>query len=387
MQPADRTGSPSQGALAGLRVVDVSGLAPGPFASMVLADHGAEVIAVERPGAGPISESFWWGKRSAVVDLKDQRGVEFVQKLCDSADVFLEGSRPGVMERLGLGPEVLLVRNPSLIYARLTGYGQNGPYATRAGHDVNYLAVAGPLGIVGNDEPVIPHNVLGDFASGALVAVVGILAGLLARHRTGVGQVVDAAIVDGAALLSTAQLVELNRGKWRGRGQSQLSGIAPFYSVYRCRDGRWFAVGAFEPKFYASLLQVLGLSDSAESQFDRSTWAATRDRIAEVFSQRDRDEWAEIFRGVDACAEPVMDLHELEDHPHLRARGVITRSGDQVAAGVAPRLSATPGARGVEPATLGCDTVPLLVESGLELADAVELARTWSSSRSERGLA
>lgn len=340
----------SAGPLAGVTVIDVSTLGPGPFASMVLADFGAEVIEVRRPVPNEVdaADQFVRGKQRLTIDLRAPGGAELIARLCDQADVFLEGYRPGTMERRGLGPEVLMERNPRLVYTRLTGWGQDGPYARQAGHDINYVAIGGPLGAVGFDAPVPALNLLGDFASGSFPAVLGTVLALLARERTGRGQVVDAGMVDGAAYLLFAQFCELARGEWHGRGTGMLSGIAPFYGVYECADGRWVSVGAIESKFYAQLLDRLGLDGELLSrQHDRADWPATRAAIAQVFRTRPRDHWAVAFADTDACVYPVLELAETHADPHVAARGSVQpddAGGTQVRP--APRLSETPGTAG-----------------------------------------
>jgi alpha-methylacyl-CoA racemase len=338
------------GPLAGVTVIDVSTMGPGPFASMVLADFGAEVIEVRRPVPNEVdaSDQFVRGKQRLTIDLRAPDGAELIARLCDQADVFLESYRPGTMERRGLGPDVLLERNPRLVYTRLTGWGQDGPYARQAGHDINYVAIGGPLGAVGFDTPVPALNLLGDFAGGSFPAVLGTVLALLAREHTGRGQVVDAAMVDGAAYLLFAQFCELARGEWHGRGTGMLSGIAPFYGVYRCADGRWVSVGSIESKFYAQLLDGLGLDrELLGRQHDCAHWPAARAAIAQVFATRPRDHWAKVFAGTDACVYPVLELAETPADPHVAARGSVQwddAGGPQVRP--APRLSATPGTPG-----------------------------------------
>jgi alpha-methylacyl-CoA racemase len=338
------------GPLAGVTVIDVSTMGPGPFASMVLADFGAEVIEVRRPVPNEVdaADQFVRGKQRLTIDLRAPGGAELIARLCDQADVFLEGYRPGTMERRGLGPEVLMERNPRLVYTRLTGWGQDGPYARLAGHDINYVAIGGPLGAVGFDTPVPALNLLGDFASGSFPAVLGTVLALLARERTGRGQVVDAGMVDGAAYLLFAQFCELARGEWHGRGTGMLSGVAPFYGVYQCADGQWVSVGSIESKFYAQLLDGLGLDrDLLSRQHERAHWPAARAAIAQVFATRPRDHWAAVFAGTDACVYPVLELAETPADPHVAARGSVRpddAGGPQVRP--APRLSETPGTAG-----------------------------------------
>ena len=287
------------GPLAGVSVIDVSTMGPGPFASMVLADFGAEVIEIRRPVPNEVdaADQFVRGKQQLTIDLRAPGGAELIARLTDAADVFLEGYRPGTMERRGLGPAVLMERNPRLVYTRLTGWGQDGPYAGLAGHDINYVAIGGPLGAVGHDAPVPALNLLGDFASGSFPAVLGTVLALLARERTGRGQVVDAGMVDGAAYLLFAQFCELGLGQWHGRGTGMLSGAAPFYGVYQCADGRWMSVGSIESKFYTRLLDGLGLGrDLLARQYDRAHWPADRAVIARVFAAHPRDHWAAAVR-------------------------------------------------------------------------------------------
>ncbi|GAA0622484.1 CaiB/BaiF CoA-transferase family protein [Sporichthya brevicatena] len=367
--------APTGRPLHGVRVLDLSTLGPGPFCSMLLADFGADVLHVERPSVAPFDPSAHLsrGKRSAVVDLRSPRGAEVIGRLADRSDVLLESNRPGTMERRGLGPDVLCARNPRLIYARLTGWGQDGPYADRAGHDINYLAISGALGVIGEDRPVPPLAMLGDLAAGSVLTAFGIVTALLERAATGHGQVVDAAITDGAALLSSAWLAELNAGVWAGRGRHLLSGVAPFYGVYACSDGGWFAVGAIEEKFYAQFLDVLGLADVDRStQLNPRTWPALRARVAGAFAGRPRPHWETVFAGVDGCGTPVLDLDELPDDPHLAARGTVVRDGDRISAAPAPRLSRTP-ARPGSPAVRGADTAAALTDAGYTEAEIAAL--------------
>jgi len=363
---AQRTGVPP---LTGVRVLDLSALGPGPFCSMLLADFGADVVAIERPATPhPFdpAKSLSRGKRSAVVDLRAPRGPEVIARLADSADVLLESNRPGTMERRGLGPDVLCERNPRLIYARLTGWGQDGPYRDRAGHDINYAAIAGTLGVIGEERPVPPLAMLGDLGGGSLFTALGIVMALYERTLTGRGQVIDAAIADGSALLNLTNLAEFNAGTWAGRGRHILSGTAPFYGPYACADGRFFAVGAIEPKFYANFLAAVGIDDVGLSeQLNPAHWAALRERIAAVFVTKPRAHWASVFADVDGCGAPVLELDELADDPHLRARRtLITEPDGSVTASPAPRLSRTPGRIGPAPRASGADTRDVLREAG-----------------------
>lgn len=358
----------ASGPLRGVRVIDTSALGPGPFCSMLLADFGADVISVERPESPSFDPAgfFARGKRSTVVDLRAPRGSEVIARLAAGADVFLESNRPGTMERRGLGPDVLCGRNPGLVYARLTGWGQDGPYRDRAGHDINYTAVAGALGVIGDDAPVPPQAFVGDIAGGSLLAAFGIVTALFERAATGRGQVLDAAIADGSALLNTPQLGAFNAGLWAGRGRGILSGAAPFYGVYECADRRYFAVGAIEAKFYAEFLAALGIQDgpSGPAQFDPAGWAELRRRVAEVFRTEPRSHWSAVFADIEACGTPVLELDELAEDPHLRARGTVVERDGRLTAAPAPRLSATPGRVRPPPASRGADSRAVLAEAG-----------------------
>ncbi|WP_214104141.1 CaiB/BaiF CoA transferase family protein [Acrocarpospora catenulata] len=338
--------------LTGVRVVELASLAPAPLATLMLEDFGAEVTLVERPGgrdqAGWAGRDplFLGGKRRLTLDLKSPEGRERVRDLAADADVFVEAFRPGVAERLGLGPNDLLSRTPGLIYLRVTGWGQHGPSAHRPGHDINYVAAAGALSQIGLDEPVAPPGFLGDFAGGSFLAVIGVLLALQARARTGRGQVVDAAMVDGVALLMSCVLELEGRGVLGPPRENPLRGAAPFYRSYRCADGRWFAVGAVEPPFYVAMLACLGIDDEDPAhQHDRARWPALTARVAEVFGTRTRAEWTRVFAGTEGCGTPVLDLDELGDDPHLSARGTYRRSDAGWQAAPAPRLSHTPGRR------------------------------------------
>lgn len=333
---------PASNTLAGVRVLDLSALGPGPFASMLLDAHGAEVIHVVRPGVVEHDTSYFDGtKTSIAVDLKSTEGRDIVRRLAMTADVFLESYRPGAMERLGLGPDELREVNDRLIYVRLTGWGQHGPYAARAGHDINYISIAGVLSAVGGPTVSPPLALLGDFASGGLFAVIGTLLALHERTTTGKGKVVDAAIVDGAAVLLWSTIARSLRGDHGPRGTNLTDGGRPYYRAYRCADGRYFSLGAIEPKFYADCIRVLELDDIASTdQNDPASWPIIEGRIAAAFEKRTRDEWTEVFSAADACGTPVLDATEMLDDQHLRARATIVhdRVGD-VAVRAAPRFS------------------------------------------------
>jgi alpha-methylacyl-CoA racemase len=338
-------------ALDGVRVVELAGLAPGPFGCMVLADLGADVVLVDRPeGTGPLvprSGPLQRGRRTVTLDLKSPGGLAGLLSLIEKADVLVEGYRPGVAERLGFGPDRCADLNPRLVYARMTGWGQDGPLAPAAGHDIDYLAIAGalePLGRPG-ERPHAPINLLADFAGGGMLLAVGVLAALLERQRSGRGQVVDAAMVDGSALLTTFLHGMIGSGSWRGgRGENLLDGGAPFYDTYQAADGGYLAVGALEPQFYAALLKGLGLDDDPDlpAQFDREGWPRLRRVFTERFATRGRDDWAEVFAGLDACVSPVLSPTEAPVHPHNRARSAFVEVGGQVQPAPAPRFGRTP---------------------------------------------
>jgi alpha-methylacyl-CoA racemase len=337
--------------LDGVRVLELASVAPAPLAAMVLADFGAEVIVVERPGGAGLGLDgfplFCRGKRRIEADLKDPGDRERVLALADRADVLVEGHRPGVLERLGLGPDVLLERNRGLVYTRLTGWGQTGPYSQRAGHDINYVAVAGALAQVGWDEPVPPGTFAGDYGGGTLHAVLGVLLALQARAHTGRGQVVDAAMAEGALILLSGHLELHARGYLEAQGRNPTDGRAPFYGSYRCADGRWYAVGAIERPFYTALLDALGLTEvDPAAQMDRDTWPELRERIAGVFAGRTRAEWEQTLSLLDVCGAPVLRIDELADDPHLGERGAIRAVDKGWEPMPAPRLSDTPGDSG-----------------------------------------
>ncbi|MBO4259682.1 CaiB/BaiF CoA transferase family protein [Streptomyces griseorubiginosus] len=355
---------PGQGPLTGVRVVELAGIGPGPFAAMLLADLGADVVRVDRPGGvglaiTPEFDVTNRNKRSVVVDLKAPDGPARVLDLVERADILVEGYRPGVAERLGVGPEACHARNPGLVYGRMTGWGQDGPLAPRAGHDIAYIAVTGTLGLIGEPDrpPAVPANLLGDYAGGSLYLVVGVLAALHHARAGGTGQVVDAAIVDGTSHLSAMLHGMLAAGGWQDRrGANLLDGGCPYYGTYETADGRYMAVGALEPQFYQEFVTVLGLPEHADDRKDWTRWGELREAVAARFKSRTRDEWTALFQGTDACVAPVLSLREAPGHPHLAARGSFTDHGGITQPAPAPRFSATPTAVRTGPARPGADT-------------------------------
>lgn len=356
--------TPGDGPLTGVRVVELAGIGPGPFAAMLLADLGADVVRVDRPdGPGlavdPAHDLTNRNKRSVIVDLKSPDGPARVLGLAARADVLIEGFRPGVAERLGVGPEACHARNARLVYGRMTGWGQRGPLASRAGHDIAYIALTGTLGMIGRPEepPVVPANLLGDYAGGSLYLVTGVLAALHHARATGTGQIVDAAVVDGAAHLATMIHGMLAAGGWQDRrGANLLDGGCPFYGTYETADGRYMAVGALEQRFYDEFLHLLGIADRAPARDDPARWGELRETIAARFKTRTREQWTAVFEGSDACVAPVLSLREAPDHPHLAARGTFTDHGGLTQPAPAPRFSATPTAVRTGPAPPGADT-------------------------------
>ncbi|MFI6876923.1 CaiB/BaiF CoA transferase family protein [Streptomyces sp. NPDC050400] len=352
------------GPLAGVRVVELAGIGPGPFAAMLLADLGADVVRVDRPGGAglaidPAYDITNRNKRSVIVDLKAADGAERVLRLVERADVLIEGYRPGVAERLGVGPETCHARNPKLVYGRMTGWGQQGPLAQRAGHDIGYIALTGTLGMIGrpDEPPTVPANLVGDYAGGSLYLVVGILAALHHARDTGAGQVVDAAIVDGASHLAAMIHGMLAAGGWQDRrGANLLDGGCPFYGTYETADGQYMAVGALEQQFYDEFIGLMGLADSAPARKDLARWGELRDAVAARFKDRTRDEWTAVFEGSDACVAPVLSLREAPAHPHLAARGTFVDHGGITQPAPAPRFSGTPTAVRSGPAQPGADT-------------------------------
>lgn len=362
------------GPLKGTRVVELAALGPAPFCGMLLADMGADVIKVDRPGSAaawlmssPGNDLLNRGKRSMVADLKTSGGVEVVLQLAASSDALIEGYRPGVTERLGVGPAECLARNGRLVYGRMTGWGRDGPYAGMAGHDIDYIALSGALGSIGpRDRPLPPLNLVGDFGGGGMLLALGVVAALIHARSSGVGQVVDAAMVDGSALLTTSHHGYMADGWWGPfRESNLLDGAAPFYTTYETADGRHVAVGALEPQFFNDLIEKLDLgAEELPAQLDRSSWPELRKALAGRFAQRTRDEWEEVFVGSDACVAPVLSLDEAAGHAHNRARETFMSVDGVEQPAPAPRFSETRPDRPRGPVGPGEDTTAILGELG-----------------------
>ena len=369
------------GALDGTRVLEMAGIGPIPWAGMMLSDLGAEVIRIERPGAGALagvvgSDPTDRGRRSLALDLKRPEAVEIVLDLVATADILIEGFRPGVMERLGLGPDVCLGRNPQLVYGRMTGWGQDGPRATTAGHDLNYLSVTGVLAAIGTEEGSIPPlNLVADYGGGAMLLLVGVLAAALAVQNGAPGQVVDAAMVDGVTLLASLVHGLAAHGLWvEQRASNLLDGGAPFYRTYKTADHEEVAVAALEPQFYAALLSGLGLAQTElPAQYDRGSWLAMHARFAAAFAEHPLPHWVEVFAGTDACVSPVLRWSEVDGDPHMAERRIVVDAGGMRQAAPAPRFSATPLGP-VKPArSKGADTEAILAELGYAPTTIVKL--------------
>lgn len=368
------------GPLKGFRIIEIAGMGAAPFTAMMLADMGAEVLRVERPGGNPTTrmadvaaDVFSRGRRCVCIDIKTAEGAALVLDLVAQADALFEGNRPGVMERLGLGPEVCLARNPRLVYGRLTGWGQDGPLAQAAGHDINYIALAGALGLVGRQgEPPVPtSNLLGDLAGGGMNLAFGLVCALLECQRSGHGQVVDAAMIDGAATLTTLQHGLLHAGYQQPRGCNMIDSGAHFYNTYETADGEYIAIGSFEPHFYRELLERLGLAEADFPEMDMARWPEFKERFAVLFKTRTRQEWCEIFEGTDACFAPVLSLAEVPRHPHNVARGVFVDVAGVVQPRPSPRFSRTDGVIQRPPARPGEHTREALQDWGID-AERIE---------------
>ena len=377
----------ASGPLAGVRVVEIAGIGPGPFCAMMLADMGAEVLRIDRLGPTdlglPVEPRFsvlTRGRRSVALDLKQPAAIAAVKRLVVKADALIEGFRPGVMERLGLGPDECLTANPRLVYGRMTGWGQEGPMAPAAGHDINYIALAGVLHSIGRrgSAPVPPLNLVGDFGGGGMYLAFGVVCALLEAGRSGRGQVVDAAMVDGAASLAAAVFGLRAKGMWNDeRGDNILDSGAPWYDVYETQDGKYVAIGSIEGRFYGELLRLTGLTGEAlPPQWEKARWGELRARLTEVFKQKTRDEWCRIMEGSDVCFAPVLSLVEAPAHPHNRARGTFVEVDGVPQPGPAPRFSRTPGAIGRPPAAPGQHTEEALRDWGFSADELTDLRKS-----------
>jgi len=375
------------GPLAGIKVIELAGIGPGPFAAMLLSDLGAEVIRIDRAGsvmggdpAEPPRDLMNRGRKSIGVDLKNPDGVATVLDLVAEADALIEGFRPGVMERLGLGPDVCLERNPKLVYGRMTGWGQEGPYAPAAGHDINYVALSGTLETIGRagDKPLPPLNLIGDFGGGGMLLALGVASALVEAGKSGKGQVIDTAMVDGAALLATFIYSLASIGVWSWeRGTNMLDTGAHFYEVYETSDGKYVSIGSIEPQFYAELLRLSGLEgEELPHQMDRGQWPAMKDRLSELFKTKTRDEWCELMERTDVCFAPVLTPEEAPQHPHNVARGTFVEVAGVTQPGPAPRFSRTSLEVQRPPAHAGQHTDEVLADWGFDDARIAKLRET-----------
>ncbi len=362
------------GALNGLRIIELASIGPGPFCGMMLADHGAEVIRIDRPGATLLAtDALTRSRRSICVDLKAPAGVALVRDLARSAHGLIEGFRPGVIERLGLGPEMLLADNPGLVIGRMTGWGQDGPLAHAAGHDINYISLAGALHTIGRPgaPPTVPANYLGDFGGGGMMLAFGMVAALLAVRNGAPGQVIDCAIVDGTALLMGMSWALHAEAQWQDRaGTNMLDGGAHFYDAYETADGRFISIGAIEPQFYALLRARAGLTEDADfdAQHDRAAWPALKQKLADLFRTKTREQWCALLEATDACFAPVLSLAEAPAHPHNAARGTYVKVAGAVQPAPAPRLAGTPSPPPAPSPKIGADTDSVLASIGYDAA-------------------
>ncbi|NBU61021.1 MAG: CoA transferase [Actinobacteria bacterium] len=374
--------SASRGPLAGYKIIEIAGIGPGPFAAMMLCDMGAEVVRVERVQAvrDATSGNANWdvmqrGRKNIAIDLKQPDGVEALLQLVERADALIEGFRPGVMERLGVGPDICLARNKKLVFGRMTGWGQDGPYANSAGHDINYIALAGALAHFGRagEAPVPPLNMVGDFGGGGMLLAYGVVCALLEAQRSGAGQVVDAAMVDGSAILMSMFWGFKNIGMHdeNARGTNMLDTGAHFYDVYKCSDGKYVSIGSIEPQFYAQLLQLTGLASDAEfaNQQDRSMWPKLKKRLTDVFATKSQSEWSQIMEGTDVCFAPVLTMSEAAKHPHNVARETFIKVDGVVQPAPAPRFSRTQTSVSHGPVVAGENTREVLQSWGVKNVD------------------
>ena len=377
-----------QGPLSGLKVLEFAGIGPGPFCGQLLSDLGADVVRIDRKPSGSHDPSKGAkggdpaditarGRRSVALDLKDPAAIETCLKLMEAADAVFEGFRPGVMERLGLGPDAALSRNPKLVYGRMTGWGQFGPLANAAGHDMNYISISGALNAIGTvEKPIPPLNLVGDFGGGSLYLAFGLVAGVLKARETGQGQVVDCAMTDGAASLMSLFYGMKAANNWKqDRRANMLDGGAHFYDTYQCADGRWVSIGSIEPQFYALLLEKTGITDPAfKPQWDQAGWPALHDKLAAVIATKTQAEWTALMEGTDVCFAPVLDMDEAPRHPHNLARETFVEVAGVIQPAPAPRFSVTPGAIQGPPPQIGAHNRSALADWGFAAADVEALA-------------
>jgi alpha-methylacyl-CoA racemase len=367
-----------KGPLEGVKILEFAGIGPGPFCGMLLSDLGADVVRIDRKGGGRSGKTDVTarGRRSVAMDLKVPASMEACLKLMEAADAVFEGFRPGVMERLGLGPEVALKRNPKLVYGRMTGWGQTGPYSQAAGHDMNYIAISGALHAIGTqDKPIPPLNLVGDFGGGALYLAFGLLAGVIQARATGRGQVIDCAMSDGAASLMAMFYGMRASGMWKGeRRANLLDGGAHFYDTYKCADGRWISIASIEPQFYALLLEKTGISDpDFNGQMNRDQWPSLKEKLAALILAKSRDEWCAIMDATDVCFAPVLTMDEAPSHPHNAARNTFVDVEGVVQPAPAPRFSATPGEIARPPPVIGAHNLEALSDWGFTASEVAGL--------------
>jgi alpha-methylacyl-CoA racemase len=369
----------ASGPLKDVKVLEFAGIGPGPFAGMMLSDMGADVLRIERPGAKDAAAERFdvRGRRTVTLDLKRPGSVDICLRLCERAEIVFEGNRPGVMERLGLGPDAVLARNPRVVYGRMTGWGQSGPYAATAGHDINYLALSGALHAIGTeDKPVPPLNLAADYGGGAMFLMTGMLAALVHARATGEGQVIDAGMTDAAAYLMSIFYGMHITGEWKDKRRSNLiDGGAPFYDTYRCSDGKWISVGSIEPQFYALLLEKTGAPEKlAELQMDKASWPESQKMLQEIFETRTRAQWCELLENTDTCFAPVLSMAEAPEHPHNAARKTFVEVDGVLQPAPAPRFSATPSKIQWPPAPIGQGARETLADWGVSEQVIAEMA-------------
>ena len=371
------------GPLSGKRIVEIAGIGPGPFCAMLLADLGAEVVRVDRASAVPDTmpdspnlDLLNRGRRSIGVNLKTPEGIETVLKIVQESDALIEGFRPGVAERLGIGPKECLARNPKLIYGRMTGWGQEGTYSLMAGHDINYIALSGVLGMIGREgeKPIPPVNLVGDFGGGGMLLALGICAALVETAKSGKGQIIDAAMTDGSALLSTMMHSFKAMGIWGERGTNLLDTGAPFYDVFECADGEFISIGSIEPQFYSELLRITEIDQSENpKQMDRTKWEEMKSKIADAIKEKTRSEWEELMEGTDVCFAPVLSMDEAYRHPHNKERSTFIEIAGVMQPAPAPRFSRTPASVSSPPPHAGQHTEEVLASLGLSNDEILEL--------------